>query len=171
MTVLFWSTILIFLAFILHLALWRTRLPKRQTRTMLLLFFGVLITGVIVLSSSSITLLGIESPSNLLEFLHISLFFTSFTLAYMITYSAMEADSPSLVILNHIADAGSEGVAKDVFFDSLNDDILVKPRIKDLLRDKMAYLEEGRYRLTPKGIRFARIFILFRGLLKAPKGG
>ena len=89
----------------------------------------------------------------------------------MITYSAMEADSPSLVILNHIADAGSEGVAKDVFFDSLNDDILVKPRIKDLLRDKMAYLEEGRYRLTPKGIRFARIFILFRGLLKAPKGG
>ena len=171
MTVLLWSMILITLAFMLHVVLWRIRLPKRQTRTMLLLFFTVMIIGNIVLLSSSITILNVSAPSSLLECLHISLFFTSLTLAYMITYSAMEADSPSLVIITSIARAGSSGIAKEDFDEALNDDVLVKPRINDLLRDEMAYLDGDRYRLTPKGIRFARIFIVFRGLLKAPKGG
>ncbi len=171
MTVLLWSIVLIFSAFVLQLVIWKIRLPGRQTKTMLSIFFGVLITGCIVLSYSPVSIFGIRAPSGILEFLHVGLFFTSFTLAYMITYTAMEVDSPSLVMITSIAQAGPEGLTKEDFFNSLNDDILVKPRIRDMLRDEMARLEGGRYYLTPKGAVFARIFIFFRSLLKAQKGG
>ena len=36
---------------------------------------------------------------------------------------------------------------------------------------KKAYLDGEKYRLTSKGVLFARIFIFYRKLLNAPKGG
>ena len=89
----------------------------------------------------------------------------------MITYSAIEVDSPSLVMINAIAKAGKEGLDEKLFYQMMNGDILIKPRINDLLNDKMAYLEGYKYKLTPKGRLLVRIFILYRKLLNAPKGG
>ena len=40
-----------------------------------------------------------------------------------------------------------------LFENILNDDLLVKPRVKDLIRDKMAFWEEDRIKITPKGKR------------------
>ena len=100
-----------------------------------------------------------------------SLFFISLALAYIISYSGVEADSPSLVMTLTIANAGPEGLDKKEFDKIMTNDILVKPRIRDLLLDKMAYKEGDKYKITPKGILFARIFIIYRKLLNAQKGG
>lgn len=89
----------------------------------------------------------------------------------MITYSAIEADSPSLVMVMAIANAGPDGMDAREFEATLNDDLLIKPRVADLITDKMAYKEGNRYRLTGKGLLFANIFIYYRMLLRAPKGG
>jgi hypothetical protein len=110
-------------------------------------------------------------PQKIPEYLHICLIFISLTLSYMITYSALEADSPTLVMVMTIEKAGQEGLDKKEFDSILNDDLLIKPRIRDLITDKMAYLDEEKYKLTSKGVLFARIFILYRRLLNAPKGG
>jgi hypothetical protein len=111
-------------------------------------------------------------PKAISDYLHIFLFFTSFTLAYLITYSALEADSPSLVLIMSIANAGTNGLPKEQFEQLVTDDVLILPRIRDLLRDKMISVEEGRYNLTSKGLVFVRIFIIYRQILKiSQKGG
>lgn len=173
MLVFLYSLILFSMAFTLHLALWKIYLPKRQTKVLLQIFFGTLIVGILFLTniSSFVSVSGNLVPQKTSEYLHICLFFISLTLSYMITYSALEADSPTLVMVMTIEKAGQEGLDKKEFEQKLSDDILVKPRIKDLVTDKMAYLDGEKYKLTSKGVLFARIFIFYRRLLNAPKGG
>jgi len=147
-------------------------LPKRQVKTLLQLFFAVMGAGVLLLAVfPSIRLWGVSAPRGLNEYIHIMVFFISLTLAYMITYSALEADSPSLVMVMKIESAGSGGLPKEEFDKSMNDDILVKPRVNDLLIDHMACLDGDKYKLTQKGVLFANIFIFYRKLLNVKKGG
>ena len=173
MLVLIYSLLLFSTAFIFHVVLWKIRLPKRQTKVLLQVFFGTLIIGILFLSSISSFTSAVDdfTPQKTLEYIHVCLLFVSLTLSYMITYSAFEADSPTLVMVMTIEKAGQGGLDKKEFIQRLNDDILIKPRIRDLITDKMAYLDGEKYRLTSKGVLFARIFILYRRLLKAPKGG
>ena len=114
--------------------------------------------------------LGVTAPEGP-ELLSVALFVTAFTLAYMITYSAIEADSPTLLMIRTIAAAGDKGIARDDFFATLSDAVLVDPRLRDLITDRMAVLAEGKYRLTGKGRLFASIFTNYRALLGLGKGG
>ena len=173
MNVLVWSIALLGLAFGLHLAVWRIRLPARQTRALLTVFFGVLVAGLAALGAAGVMAprWAPYLPAWPAQFLHVGLFFVSVTLAYMITYSALEADSPSLVMIQAIADAGDDGLDDRRFDQAMTDEILVAPRVRDLLRDRLASLDGERYRITAKGRRLVRIFLLHRGLLGAGKGG
>jgi hypothetical protein len=161
------------LAFMVHLIIWKIRLPKRQVKTMLLLFFATLLSSTLILSNApaSFKFFNLTAPDNIWEYLHICLFFISLTLAYMITYSALEADSPSLVMVMAINNAEPEGLDKNKFGELMSDETLVMPRIRDVLTDKMAYMDGDRYRLTPKGAFMARMFILWRRLINAPEDG
>jgi hypothetical protein len=172
MGILFWGLTISVSAFLVHLAIWRVRLPKRQTQAMLWIFFIVwlAVTGGLW-SHPDFSLLGVPAPQTWLQLAHVGLFVLAFTLAYMITYSALEADSPSIVMVMAVARAGSAGLPRSEFNRMMTDDVLVVPRVRDLLLDRMAYLEGDRYRLTPKGALFARIFIQYRKLLKTRKGG
>ena len=172
MTVLFWGSFLFGAGFLLHLIIWKIRLPKRQTKALLKILFGTLIIGLLILWwIPSITVFNLYAPAVLSDFIQISLFVTSLTLAYMITYSAVEADSPSLVMIINIADAGSKGLGQDDFNRNMTDDVLVKPRVNDLVRDKMIFLDNGKYQLTPKGTLMIRIFIFYRKLMNLGRKG
>ena len=76
--------------------------------------------------------------------------------ANMITYSAVEADSPSLVIVLTLEKAGTRGLTEDELLALASDKVLIDPRLADLLTDKMAVLENNRYSLTGKGRFMAR---------------
>lgn len=91
--------------------------------------------------------------------------------AYIATYPALEAASPSLVILNDIDVAGSAGLPRQQLFDTMTDAVLLAPRIADLLGEGLVCCQEGRYRLTGKGERLAHLFIGLRKLLRLPAGG
>jgi hypothetical protein len=173
MSVLLWGILLFGLAFLVHVVLWKIHLPQRQTRALLLIFFGVLLIGLVLLWSAKLMLhTKFRTPETIPENLHIALFVAAFTLAYIITYSALEADSPSLVMILRIAEAGSHGLPKEQFKHQMTDELLIVPRIRDLLRDHLVYAEAGKYKLTPKGVLFARIFIVYRRILNiSQKGG
>ena len=89
----------------------------------------------------------------------------------MITYSALEADSPTLVMILIIAKTGSMGLKQESLNKLMTDEILVIPRVKDLLKDKMIVLNHEKYIITPKGVLFAKFFTTFRKILGAKKGG
>lgn len=172
MKTLFWGNLVFFLFFLVHLAAWQVRLPRRQTKALLLILFGGLAASLAAfLLFPSGSLLGFGVPAGAGELLAVTLYVVSFILAYMITYSAVEADSPTLVMIKAVADAGPKGLRKEDFFAAMSDAVLVEPRLKDLLTDRMAQLENGQYVLTPKGRLFAAIFRTHRALLGLGKGG
>ena len=172
MKILFWGSLVFFASFLLHLAVWKVRIPARQTKTILFILFGGLgasLAAFVLVPSFSLACFPV--PSGPAELLATALFVSSFSLAYVITYSAVEADSPTLVMIKTVADAGARGLAREDFFAVLNDAVLVEPRIRDLLTDRMAVLEGGRYSLPKKGRLFAAVFTKYRALLRLGKGG
>lgn len=173
MKVLLWGLIFFALAFLIHFIIWKVHSPKSQIKVLLQIFFGTLIIGSIGLWSFAVHLknLGFYTPDTLPEFIHISLFFISLTLAYIVTYTAVEVDSPSMVMVMQIDNAGPDGLEKMAFTRTMTDDILVKPRIRDLVTAKIAYKDDNKYRLTPKGVLLARIFIFYRKLMNNPSRG
>ena len=173
MKTLFWGSLIFSSFFGLHLLVWKVRLPRRQVKTLLYILFGGLAVSLASLVGAPLGFqaLGVAPPQGPAELLHVALLVTALILAYMITYTALEADSPSLVMTSRLVDAGPRGVLKEEFETFLNDDLLVLPRIRDLLTDQMAVLEDGRYRLTPKGRLMARIFMTHRAMMGLEKGG
>ena len=168
MKILFWSLLLFGLAFVLHLIVWKVHLPKRQTKVMLQIYFLTLITGIFGLWTASSYFQILDAGLTIEKFsdyLHIFFFFTSLTFSYMFTYTAIECGSPSLLMVVAIAEAGSNGVSKQVFNQVINDNNFILSRIEYLILDKMIYVSEQGYRLTPKGIFLARLCIFYRKVL------
>ncbi len=173
MLILIWGILIFFIFFTIHIARWRIYPPKQPTNSLFRLFLLNLILSLILLwiASRSTLVINLFFPKNLLECLHISLLYLSLGLFYIFNYPAIEADSPSLLIIQHIADAGSHGLAKEELYKMMTDDMLIKTRIMDLMKDGLVYKSGDIYRLTKKGNYTERVFIFYRRILNMPKGG
>jgi hypothetical protein len=101
----------------------------------------------------------------------VALFFTAMALNYIVLYSALEEDSPSLTIVLHVAQAGSQGCSSEEVFGLIQDDLIVRSRLEAMLAANLVVCDGGVYRLTTQGRKWARLFGLFRALLRLPKGG
>jgi len=173
MIVFWWSMGLVLLAFSLQVIIWKIRIPYLQTRAIVLIFLGVLAGswGAAWLLSWVAPEWQPLLPADIFAYGHIALFVLSCLLAYIITYSALEAESPTLTMVRQILAAGPAGLDKTSFSKSLTADLLLVPRCQDLLRDQMAYLDADRFRLTPKGKLIAKLFLYYRRLMGAGLGG
>lgn len=173
MNILFYTAGLFFIAFFIHLLYWRFHLPRNQTRTLIVIFLCILAIGLFVFRRflGKIDILGISAPANIYEYLYLVFLFLCLTAAYIITYSAIEADSPSLAIVMRIAKTGSKGLKHETLLLNMTDDFLVKPRLEDLVESKMTCLDRGKYKITCRGALFINIFIFYRNLLKKNRGG
>ncbi len=150
------------IAFILHFIIWKIRVPRRQTNALLAIFFSVCILGIFLFAKSGF-----------FESLYIFVLFSSLTLAYVITYSAIEVDSPSLSLVMAFVKSGRSGLNREDISKFMTDEKLVICRINDLLRDKLIYKDPqtANFKLTTSGRNFVTIFVLYRRLLGAQRGG
>lgn len=164
MKILFLGFFIFFVSLFLHILIWRIRIPRSQTKVLFQVFLGVLVVSFLILWNTG-------KITSTVECFYIALFVLSLAITYISIYSAIEADSPSLVIVTKIAKAGSKGLNKEELLLSLTDDLLVKSRLTDLIGAKMVYLDGDKYKLSLSGVLFIRIFIFYRKLLKAGKGG
>tara|TARA_B100000315_G_scaffold63336_1_gene57532 strand:+ start:6171 stop:6695 length:525 start_codon:yes stop_codon:yes gene_type:complete len=174
MVVLLWSAALFLSALLIQIFLWKIRLPDRQAKTLLVVFCITFVFGIawILATHPTLPVFGMSAPQHIAEYLHITLFYWAFAMAHLITYSAVEVDSPSLVMTMAIQKAGKKGLSIEAFKRSMTDEILVLPRVRDLIHDKIAVLENGIYKLTSKGVTLAKIFNSYRNLLGLKdKGG
>jgi hypothetical protein len=162
MNVLTMGLVLITSSFLLHVVLWHVRLPKRQTRCLLVIFFAFLALGLGMQHLVPEWLPDWLRLHGLADDFEMSVMVVAMTLAYIITYSALEVDSPSLLIVKFVAERGAQGLPTREFYDNMSDDLLVRPRLQDLVRDQHVQLKEGRYHLTNKGRKFIAIFVFYR---------
>lgn len=157
-------------AFVIHWMWWRVRLPRRQTFALFMIFLGALpaVVGLHFLVPG----LPLSWPQNCWEWLHVCELHMSVALGYIVLYSALEENSPSLTIIGFVFEAGSTGRTPAEVFGLINDDLILRSRLHAMLRDGLVCQTDGLYRLTPKGQVWVRVFSVFRRrLLGRDKGG
>ncbi|MBU2541504.1 MAG: hypothetical protein KJ593_06355 [Candidatus Omnitrophica bacterium] len=170
MSVLLYGIVLFVIAFFIHLAIWKIRIPKNQTNVLFLIFLSILLVGILFLRTSS-NQADIFARVLPLGYLKLCILFISLTLAYIVTYSGLEVDSPSLVMVMKVHEAGPNGLDENMLQQNMNDDVLVLPRLNDLLTAKMIYVGNGKYKLRATGALVAKLFVFYRKLLRLEKGG
>jgi len=172
MSVLVCGLALFIIAFLLHIAIWRFKKPANNIKVLITLFNLVLVFGMTVL-----IFLGYAYPDfsilphRLASYIYITVFFCSLFICYLLSYPAIEADSPSLVIVRYIHQAGKSGLFPERIKELLKDDLLVMARIKDLVDAGLADFSGQIYKINKKGVLFILPFIAYRRLLGLGKGG
>lgn len=157
------------LCLVIHAAVWRIRYPKNRPAALFLIFMALpLTTGAAwgLLSSEDI----LPGPGfGIEEWLAAALLELAFASAYILTYPAFEALSPSLAIVLLVGSSG--GMKKRELEGFFSDEVLLEPRVKDLLDSNLAGMRQGSLFITAKGRLLAGFFVFMRAFLGLRKGG
>jgi hypothetical protein len=160
MTVFLTLALLLGVLFAVHLIWWRIALPQKQRTALLALF----LIGGLVLSPVVGFLLGLFgfAPLSLIQWFNVALAVVAFALAYVVTYSALEADSPTLSLVRHIASAGSGGVGEEALRDFMASRPFVGARLSALVEEGMVHEKDGRIHLAEHPYTLFRMVLLHR---------
>jgi hypothetical protein len=156
--------------FAVHLVWWRVRLPKRQRAVLLLLFFG---GGVLLSPLVAVVLQAAELPPlSWIQWLNVALAVLSVALAYVVTYSALEADSPTLSLVRRVAQSGPAGVSLGQLEDFMNERPFVAARLSALLEEGMLLERDEHYFLAEHPYTLFRLVLSHRrNVLSIPDHG
>ncbi len=155
-------------AFLVHVIWWRSFFVK-NTGVVLIAVLSVSI-GVVIFGYLAASL-WLALPRNPIALLQATTLAFALAVAYVMTYPAVEVPSPTLVIIDIIARAGSPGIERSALNRTLDDDFLVMARVDDMVNERYVRFANGRYELTPKGRSMARFFVKWRSFLRLEKGG
>jgi hypothetical protein len=168
LSVLLWGFILYGIALFLHVLIWRIRKPHRALITLLGVFVAVLVAGLAGLRFAGALILsaGIPVLSNGGAYFHVLVFYLAMAFAYIVSYTLLEWDSPTLTTVMLIARAGKNGIEEADLFKVADKLTFIESRIQSLVNDKTIVEKDGRYLVAPGGLNvFLLRFILFYGRL------
>jgi hypothetical protein len=160
----FLTTVMLFAGFMaVHFAIWKSRLPKRQIRALMT------IAAVIFFPWLAVSLARHSPPWTVL---HIALFYWSVNLCYVVTYSAIEADSPTLSLMRFVGAGGSDGRSAVEITRFMDERPFMGARLAALVRSGLIREQEGRYVAGATEPLAFRLILGFRKLYGSiPKGG
>ena len=146
--------------FAVHLVWWRVALPRRQRATLL----GLFLIGGLALAPVVAFLLGWLGFGDLsvVQSLNVGLAVVAFALAYVVTYSALEADSPTLSLVRYIAAAGAGGVREEELCEFMASRPFVGARLSALVDEGMVHEREGRIHLAEHPYTLFKMVLLHR---------
>lgn len=150
--ILFFLLLLLFQFFV-----WRVLKPKKQMLLLLVQFF--VLPFVLTLLS---LLLGWGDDCT-----YGLLFTLSLGTAYVMSFPAAAAQSPTLVLVNSVVKNNLK--TEDEIYQSLGGR-LVKDRLEDLQSDGLVYIENDQIKLKNAGRFLAQVFIKIRQILGLPEG-
>jgi len=143
-----------------HWFWWRWRRPKRARAVLLVLFpLGALCLAPAI--PPWLAALGL-APLGWAGWLNVALAVLAFTLAYVVTYSALEADSPTLGLIRHLAKHGPAGLAEDALRGFFREKSHVSLRLAALAEEEMIVEKEGSIFLAPHPYRLFRAVLFYR---------
>lgn len=157
-----------------HVIVWRVRFPRNRPAALFFTFLALppLVTAVLYglgLFDAVSKAYGALSLS-ITEWLSIYFLHYSLSMAYILSYPAIEAVSPTLAITLMIGEADGAGVGQEELASAFNDDFLLMPRIRDLIEARLVSEREGYITITPLGKAYAGGFIIMRRLLGLQTG-
>ena len=110
-----------------HLAIWRLRVPRRATRA-LAAIFGVGLLGILLIGWWL-------AEFNWAQCIYVVALYGAVSLTYLLTYTAIEGDSPTLSLAFYIAQGGSAGRSAA----ELEEFVAARP----FVMSRLAQLEQG----------------------------
>lgn len=146
-------------ALLIHVVWWRVRRPSADIGAMLGLFvlFPCVVDGTMAAAGA----LGASTPLTPLESAAALVLNIALSGAYLWTYPASQAQSPTLYILLAVGRA-PDGLDRAGIVAALRAAGLVGDRIEDLLRNALVQREGDRIVLRPGGKALARVFTAYR---------
>jgi hypothetical protein len=169
MAILEWGLVLLLLAFLVHVILWRLHKPQSPLKALVVIFLTVPALGLIAVhvGTGAIRSLGLAGLPNLAGYLHVLLFTTSVGLAYIVAYTLLEWDSPTLTIVRKISRAGKSGLEEADIAKLAQGPSFVESRIQSLLRSGIVVDRDGRYILSRGNHLFYRSILFYSRLMQA----
>jgi hypothetical protein len=154
-------------AVLVQLIIWRVRLPQRQSQAIARIFAATFVIELAAVAALRPSFLA----ASFSVYVYATFAYLILTLCYIITYTAVEADSPTMLIMDRATAAGAQGITRQFLREELTDEALVWNRVEDLAGDGLIRDAGRRYDLTGAGRALVRIFIFQRRLLRLGKGG
>lgn len=155
------AAILLAIAFALHLIWWRLKVPRRQPLALLVLFPTVAVCGFAAIYATSLFPGELPLPRLLLAVL----LFGSVGVVYLILFSAMQEDSPSLTLIRLISEAGPRGIHRHELLQAAKGHSYVKARIDMMISDGMAVETATGLHLASQGLWLSSVVLFYRKLL------
>jgi hypothetical protein len=152
---------LLAIALAIHVIWWRLKVPRRQPFMLAMLLLSVAVCGFAVIYAADLFSGELPLPRILLAFL----LYGSGGVVYLIFFSAMEEDSPSLTLIRLISEAGPRGVHRDELMRVIERHSYIKVRIDMMVSDGMAVETPAGLRLASQGLWLSRIVLFYRKLL------
>lgn len=169
MKVLIFCIILTAAAVISSLILWKIHRPRNSVTALLIIFAGILCGG---LTSAWILNKGYGVfPAGFWEFLHATFFYVPVMLGCIITFVALEDDSPTMTIVRFVEQAGEKGRSRGQIRQIISDEALILPRLGAMMSTGWIEYSENKYHATAKGRFYNKLLALAPKLLNISREG
>lgn len=156
---------MLLLSFIIHLLWWRIKMPSRTTGMLLLIFLSVPAILFALGLSRYIT------PDTTYSLSRLLLLYSTCSLVYVILYSAIEQQSPTLGMVSFINKHSERGCDDEALMLFLNAGEEIKKRL-NLMQQSGWVIQQGqRWHLTKNGKRIAQLFQAAASIFGIKRGG
>jgi hypothetical protein len=150
-------------AFAVHLVIWKIRVPKNQTVSLLVI-------------SATIFCVWLVSPAArgavIPDLLRIALCYLSVSLSYISIYSVIEMDSPTLSLMCYLVEGGREGIEVREAARFLGRRPFFQARMAALIASGLIEVRGDNYVVAGKGSIAFRVILGFRKIYGSiPQGG
>ena len=152
-------------AWFVHLILWHVHLPKAQIKMLLAVFFFGWCAAIVLTTTTNWGFYGSGEGIALFGFLYFSLLYWSAALCYVITYSAMEGDSPTLSLARYLHRKGDKGVCHEEVEEFFRQRPFIGARVRALVTDRILIEESNGYRLRSGKYLFFHAILLYRRMV------
>lgn len=166
------SLALFSVTWLLHVLWFRVRQPRARIQGLLLLFSSGGLVLAAGLAWAPWRHAGVEAlvRSPALPVTAIVLY-VLLSLVYIVVYTAVEVDSPSVLIALLVHHRGAQGITYAELREALTNENLVLNRLADLVAAGSVSSDGSSYRLEARGLIIARVFAAYRALLGRGLGG
>jgi hypothetical protein len=145
---------LLLASFAVHVLVWRVRLPRNQSGVLLLIFILVPVFLGTLMGTAGRHHWGPEILG--WDWAGILVFQGGATLSYLVVYTGIEEESPSLVIFRALHQNPEQGCARSELALLITEERFMRSRLQSLRSGGFVEPAPGGYRLTRRGRRTAR---------------
>lgn len=155
------------IAFSVHLIVWRVRVPRHEWSALVLVFAimtALALTAVLI--SPRFVQFGMSPPRLVLT----GLVFGGLGVVYLILFSALESDSPTLTMLELVRQHRRNGMTEHELASRSAKRAYSNVRLQQMLRDGLAEQVGSRIRATRRGKRVTLFVLVYCQMLGLGRG-